>query len=60
MIENSLENIDFRHSFLDMDMNLYMTFDTFSYILGEFQYSDLVKQDFFALGNPNIDTSVNV
>lgn len=59
-LEANLEELKYGGSFLEKNQGRFMNFDTFSYNLSEHKYSELLRDDYFEVGNPNIDTSVNM
>ena len=55
LIETSLEDMDYSHSFLNHQKDEYIGLDTFSFIISEFPLNRIN----FQMSNPNIDTSFN-
>lgn len=60
MLQNSLEDHRYLHSFLEYDQSQYIGIDTYSFKLSEFKLKKYNSDTGFELENPNIDTAFQV
>lgn len=58
-IENAFEDLRFSHSFLEFDMQHYLTLDTTSFIMAEHRYSDYIGEKGFIFSSPVIEGIMN-
>lgn len=56
-IEIAFEDLNYSHSFLEHDMNHFISQDKYSYVMAEFRLRDLNLDKGFYISNPNIDMS---
>ena len=60
MLQNSLEDHRYLHSFLEYDQSQYIGIDTYAFKLAEFKLKNYTEDSGFELENPNIDTAFQI